>query len=313
MKQVVIKCGDHLLESWVTNMTRLLPDSEFQVLPYNSSEIVSKDVKYVIGWRPDAHWVNQFSNIRALVSIGSGVDHIINLEDLRSDIPVIRTVSPDLIQRMREYVAMCVLAWHRQLIPILEANETHRWDRFAVGTSSDIHVGIMGYGSMGKASAETLAALGYQVSIWAKSARTKEPFPYFHGDEALAEFARNCDVVVCLLPLTTETENILNYEFMSLMKPGGCLINAARGGHLVDEDVIKATSDGTLSMAFLDGLREEPMGPESPLWDAPNVVITCHSAAYISPEAGPRIIAENIRKFDAGKPVGPMYDQSKGF
>jgi glyoxylate/hydroxypyruvate reductase A len=100
---------------------------------------------------------------------------------------------------------------------------------------------------------------------------------------------------------------------MSTMRRGGCLVNAARGGHLVDDDVIRATSDGTLSLAFVDGLRQEPLGEDSPLWDAPGVIVTCHSAAYISPDAGPRIIAANIERFDAGEVVSPMYDPGRGF
>ena len=277
-RQVVIKCGDALLESWVKNMSSLLPN-DFQVLPYNSDEIAPSNVAYIIGWKPDAHWINTFPSLRALVSIGSGVDHIANLADLRADVPVIRTVSPDLIQRMREYVAMCVLAWHRQLVPIIETNRKHKWDRFAVDVAGSVHVGVMGYGSMGKAVAATLASLGYAVSVWADSEREGLPFKYYRGRGQLYEFAAECDVVVCL----------------------------------VDDDVIRATSDGTLSLAFVDGLRQEPLGEDSPLWDAPGVIVTCHSAAYISPDAGPRIIAANIERFDAGEVVSPMYDPGRGF
>src|SRR4051812_40648871 len=95
--QVVgIKCGDHLVPGWVENMTRLLP--EFEIEPYWGSFDDSR-VSYVIGWCPDARWVNGFPNLKALVSIGSGVDHIVHLDELRETIPVIRTLSPDLVQR----------------------------------------------------------------------------------------------------------------------------------------------------------------------------------------------------------------------
>lgn len=311
-RQVIIKCGDAILDSWVTNMRALLPD-EFDVVPYSSSDVDPPAVAYIIGWRPDARWVNEFPNVRALISIGSGVDHIANLPDLRGDVPVIRTVSPDLVQRMREYVAMCVLAWHRQLLPILAANRDHRWDRFAVDVAGSIRVGILGYGSMGSAAASALASLGYHVSVWAASPRDDQSFDYYHGPDQLLAFAGQCDVAICLLPLTPETTNILDYRFMSAMRHGGCLINAARGGHVVDGDLIRAAQEGTISFAFLDGLRDEPLGPTSPLWDVPNIIVTCHSASYISPDAGPRIIAANLLKFDAGERVEPMYDPRRGY
>ena len=307
---VVIKCGDLLLEAWVANMTRLLP--EFEILPYNKV-IEPEAVRYIIGWCPDARWINQFPKLKAVVSIGSGVDHIEHLSELRSDLPLIRTVAPDLVQRMREFVALCVLAWHRQFVSIFEHNETREWRRFAVGTADTVRVGIMGYGSMGRTAADVLSAIGYDVSVWASSPRPEVKFDYFHGSDKLGEFAKRLDVLICLLPLTSATEGILNYELMSKIRPGGCVINLGRGAHLVDNDLFRLLDNGHLSAAFVDGLRAEPLPSDSPLFDQKNVVVTFHSAAYISPETGPVIIAENIRKFDAGEEVSPMYDRTKGY
>jgi glyoxylate/hydroxypyruvate reductase A len=312
MKQIIIKCGDSLLNSWVTNMSNLLP--EFKILPYNASEaIVLQDVSYVIGWCPDALWVNTFPHIKGLVSIGSGVDHILNLEQLRTEIPVLRTVSSDLVQRMREFISMCVLSWHRQLLQIMETNRIKKWDRFAVSIASEITVGIMGYGGMGKAVAELLSHIGYNICIWANSHRSDEPYMYFSGKPSIKEFAGNCDIIVCLLPLTKETKYILNYDLFSSMRRGGCLINAGRGLHLNEQELEKAMQENLLSHAFLDCLYPEPLPKDAFAWTIKNTTITCHSAAYISPESGPKIIANNIRAYEKNQFTGPMYNQKLGY
>ena len=312
MKQVVIKCTDHLLGSWVANMSELLPD--FHVLPYNASSLIQpQDVCYVIGWCPDALWVNSFPKAKCLVSIGSGVDHIINLGQLRQEIPVLRTISPELSQRMREFVAMCVLAWHRELLPILEANKEKKWDRFAVPTAFEKTVGIMGYGGMGKAVAELLSFIGYDVCVWARSLRTNEPYKYYFGKDSIEDFAKNCDVIVCLLPLTKDTIGILNYSLFSSMKKGGCIINVGRGLHLSEQDLERAMQDNLLSHAFLDCLHTEPLPTDAFAWTIRNSTITCHSAAFISPEVGARIIADNIVEFERGLYEGPFYNPDLGY
>ena len=312
MKQIIIKCGDRVLNSWVTNMSSLLP--EFQLLPYNASDQINpSEVSYVIGWCPDALWVNSFPKVKGLVSIGSGVDHIINLDQLRAEISVLRTVSPDLIQRMKEFISMCVLSWHRQLLPILKAHNNKKWDRFAVPTAAEKTIGIMGYGGMGKAVAELLSFIGYNVCVWANSPRSDEPYKYFHGRESLLEFAQCCDVVVCLLPLTKETKGILDYELFRSIKKGGCLINVGRGLHLNETDLEKAMQEGLLSHAFLDCVNSEPLPPDAFAWTIKNTTVTCHSAAYISAEAGPKIIANNIHLFEKNQFYGPVYNSKLGY
>ncbi len=307
---VVIKCGAHLVDAWVKNMSQLLPNFEIQRW---DGDYQNDSVEYVIGWCPDAIWINQFTNIKAAISIGSGVDHILNLKKLREDIPLIRTVSPDLIQRMREFVTLCVLAWHRQFPAILENNKERQWKRFAVDTADCIRVGVMGFGGMGQTVAEALSFMGYRVSVWASKKRENLAYDYYYGDDMLESFATGCDAMICVLPLTDQTENILNKNLLSKIKPGGCLINVGRGSHLVDDDLVELIQNGHLSAAFLDGFREEPLPMSSKFWDERNIYITCHSASYISPEAGPRIIAENIKRFDRGEKGLLFYDKMTGY
>ena len=311
MKQIVVKCGRSVIDAWVNNLAHLLP--EFQVLPYTSERVVPADVLYTVGWKPDALWVNSFPNVKALAAIGSGVDHIENLSQLREGVPVLRTVSPDLAQKMTEFVSMCLLSWHRGLPDMIEANARHEWRVFDAPLASDRTIGIMGYGRMGTKVSAALSALGFQLKIWSKSQREGLAYPYYYGAEQLHEFAHGCDVLVCLLPLTRETEGIIDYALLKQLNPGGCLINAARGSHLKEEDLFRALDEKWLSNAYLDVLSKEPMPANDPIWQRKNIIITYHCAAYISAEAGAEIIAGNIRAYELGGYKGPVYNPALGY
>ncbi|HLP80862.1 MAG TPA: NAD(P)-dependent oxidoreductase, partial [Nitrosomonas sp.] len=175
---VAIKVGDHLIEQWVVKMSELLPEFSFSSW-HDAPE--KESVEYVIGWCPDARWINTFPNLKAVVSVGSGVDHIVHLDEMREGIPVIRTVSDDLVQRVREFVALCVLSWHRHFPQIMENNKTGEWKRFTMETSDSFRIGVMGYGSMGKAAAQVLSSLDYNVSVWAASPRQVTEYDYYWG------------------------------------------------------------------------------------------------------------------------------------
>ena len=311
MKQIVVKCGRSVVDAWVNNLANLLP--EFQVLAYTSERIVPEDVTYTVGWKPDVLWVNSFPNVKALAAIGSGVDHIANLSQLKAGVPVLRTVSPDLAQKMTEFVTMCALSWHRNLPDMIEANAKREWRVFDAPLASERTIGIMGYGRMGTMVSAALAALGFRLKIWSKSPREGLPYPYYYGAEQLHTFAQGCDMLVCLLPLTQETEGIIDYNLLKQLNRGGCLINAARGSHLIEADLFRALDEQWLSNAYLDVLSKEPMPADDPIWSRKNIIITYHCAAYISAEAGAEIIAGNIRSYELGNYQGPVYNPSLGY
>ena len=311
MKQIVVKCGRSVVDDWVNNISNLLP--EFQVLAFSSDRIQPEEVAYAVGWKPDARWVNTFPNIKALAAIGSGVDHIANLSELREGVPVLRTVSPDLAQKMTEFVAMCALSWHRSLPAMIESNAVREWKVFDAPLAGDRTIGIMGYGRMGTKVTAALSALGFQLKIWSKSPREDMPYPYYHGMEQLHAFASGCDMLVCLLPLTSETEGIIDYNLLKQLNAGGCLINAARGSHLVEADLFRALDEKWLSNAYLDVLSKEPMPAADPIWERKNIIITYHCAAYISAQAGAEIIAGNIRSYELGGYKGPVYNPALGY
>lgn len=307
---ILVKAGPTNTDDWVDNLKPLL--NGFEIKRWDGL-YDPESVEYVIGWMPNALWANQFPNLKALISIGSGVDHIKHLKDFRSDVPIIRTVSDDLIQRMKEFVVASILYWHRRLPEMAKNQRNAKWVKYTAPIASELKIGVLGFGSMGQSASAALANIGYQVSVWANSPRSNVNFDYYFGNDQLASFGKDLDAVICMLPNTPSTQGILSSSLFDFMKDGACVINVGRGVHLNEPDLIRSIEAGRIETAVLDVFDKEPLPEDSPLWTIPNILISSHSAAYISPDAGPKIIASNIVKFDSGGEVGPIYDPQKGY
>lgn len=309
-KLILVKAGPTNTDQWVDNLQLLL--TEFEVQRWDSV-FEPSDVEYVVGWMPNALWANQFPNLKALVSIGSGVDHIKHLDQFRTDVPIIRTVSDDLVERMKEFVVTSVLLWHRRVLEMVSNQRRKVWHKYTAPLASEIRVGIMGFGSMGRQAATALADLGYRVSVWANSPRAEVEFDYYFGKDQLNDFVSGLDALVCMLPNTPETSRILSKSLFDRLNDGACVINVGRGAHLEEQDLLDAISQGKIKNTVLDVFDEEPLPGDSPLWENQQILISSHSAAYIAPDLGPKIISENILRFEHGGYTGPIYDPKKRY
>lgn len=312
MKQqtILLKLADYPVDIWLEPLQHLMP--HHRVLPWDA-DVPPQDVDFVIGWMPDAHWVNSFPNLKALMSVGSGVDHIKHLTDLRPDIPVYRNVSPNLAQRMKEFVVAMLMAWHRRYEDIRAAQAKADWQQFMAPLASEVTVGIMGYGQMGQAASAALAFLGYDVRVWARSPKALDDVQYFHGTDGFEAFNQGLDALICLIPLTPETENIINGQSLGRLNDGALLLNCARGGHVVNDDVLTALDSGKLGFAVLDVFRQEPLDGDHPFWAHEKVLVTGHTSGYVSPTEGPALLAEMIHSFVDGTITVPLYDSQKGY
>ncbi|UCH76065.1 MAG: glyoxylate/hydroxypyruvate reductase A [Rhodospirillales bacterium] len=291
-------------------MQRLLPEFDCRLWEDPGDP---EDVEYAVVWRPPPGGLKRFPNLKCIVSIGAGVDHIYADPELPPDIPIIRTVGTDLRQRMREYVMLHVLRFHRRL-PEFEAQQaTASWDQHITPPAPDRRVGVMGLGNMGRACAEALAYLGFDTAGWSRSQKRLAGITGFHGPDALDGFLSQSEILVNLLPLTPRTDGILNAALFEKLPEGACIVNAGRGEHLIEEDLIPALDCGRLGGATLDVFREEPLPPDHPFWAHPKILVTPHVASLIDPLAGGRLIAENLRRFIRGDPVPDMVDLKKGY
>ena len=274
-------------------------------------------IHYVLAWRPPAEAFANLPNLKAVFSLGAGVDHVVGNEAL-PDVPIVRVVDPDLTTRMTEWVTLQVLLHHRQHLAYARQQAAHQWRELRQPVANDVRVGIMGLGELGRDAAEVLARLGFQVAGWSRSAKDIPGIETFHGDEGLTAFLGRTDILVVLVPLTPETRGILNASvFDRLAKDGALggavLINGGRGGLQVADDILAALDDGRLVGASLDVFEPEPLPAESPFWSHPRVVLTPHVAASSEASVLADGIHQQILDFEAGKPLVNLVDVARGY
>ena len=309
-KKAVIKVGGARATWWKEHMSGLLPAMEV----FLADDPMDKDaIEYAIVWKPDPGWLKTFPNLKCIVSIGAGIDHILCDPELPGNLPIIRTTGEDLSARMREYVTLHVLRLHRRLPEVEGAQPQREWRQIVEPPAHERKVGIMGLGNLGADCARTLAAIGFDVAGWARSPKTIDRVTCFAGDAERKAFLARSEILVCMLPLTPETEGILNAELFSLLPEGAKVINVARGQHLVEDDLLAAMNLGQVAAATLDVFHQEPLPDDHLFWDHPDILVTPHIASLIDPVAGGERIAENLKRFIAGDEIDNLVAPGKGY
>lgn len=270
-------------------------------------------VTYAVVWKPATGIFLPFPNLKAIVSLGAGIDHVLADVQLPRQIPIIRTVGTDLTQRMREYVALHALRHHRDMPTIAANQREQRWEQLVVPPATARRVGVMGLGNLGGTAASTLASLGFESLGWSRTRREIAGVTTYAGDGELEAFLSHCDILVCLLPLTPATTGILDAALFAGLPRGASLINAARGPHLIDDDLLAALDSGQLSHATLDVFHSEPLPRDHPFWTHPRVTVTPHIASLIDAPTGSRIVAANIERFEATGHVDDLANAERGY
>jgi glyoxylate/hydroxypyruvate reductase A len=259
-----------------------------------------------------------FKNLKALFNLGAGVDALLADKTIPAHLPIVRAVSPDLTGRMVEYVTLHVLAIHRRMRDLSEAQRARIWATPDQPAAREVRVGILGLGELGRASASVLFALGFQVMGWSRRPQSVDGVISFSGPDGLDAMLAKTDILVALLPLTPETRGILNAGLFRKLARDGVLgapeiINAGRGGLQIEADILKALDDGTLGGATLDVFTQEPLPGDHPLWSHPKVTLTPHNAADSDPDILAGEIAKQIRAFEAGQSLKGLIDRAQSY
>ncbi|EEX14892.1 putative 2-hydroxyacid dehydrogenase GhrA [Citreicella sp. SE45] len=295
---------------WVDMLAEMLPGWTVKALDAVTDPA---EVEYAVVWRPRTGDIAKFPNLKAVVSIGAGIDHVLADSELPEGVPIIRTVGDDLTQRMREYVALHVLRHHRDMPRQLQAQAEKDWHAIVVPVAPNRTVGVMGLGNLGAAAAQTLSALGFNTRGWSRSPKDIAGVETFAGPEGMDAFLDGCEILVNLLPLTEQTTGILNAELFGKLAEGACLINCARGPHLVDADLLEALESGQIKQATLDVFHIEPLPAEHQFWDHPAITVTPHVASQIDAVTGGRIIAANLKTFEETGTCADLADAKRGY
>ena len=276
-----------------------------------------KAVRYIFVWKPKPNAFDGLDNLKAVFSLGAGVDALLKHPKL-PQVPVVRFVDDDLSQRMSDYVVAHVTMHHRQFSRFQADQKARRWAQVYPPAAQETTVGIMGMGVLGQDAAARLRPLGFSLRSWSRTPKSVEGVENFIGADQLDAFLSGTDILVNLLPLTPETTGILNYETFGKLRRGGLaggpvIVNAARGGHQKEADIVRALGDGTLGAASLDVFEIEPLPADSPLWDIENCYITPHIAAISSEASGVRSFSAILKAHEQGEPLINVVDRTRGY
>jgi glyoxylate/hydroxypyruvate reductase len=297
-------------ETWTDHLRRLMPDLDIRTAVDDAG---TSDITYCVAWKPKPESLRRLPNLKVVFSMGAGVDGIVADPTYPRHVPLARVVDDTLSQAMTEYVVLHVLYWHRRQHDLHALQGVKKWRQLAPPRADAVKVGILGFGVLGQAAARALKALNYRLSGWSASPKEVDGVRTFHGADGLQPFLAQSDILVCLLPLTVDTRGILSAKTFAHLPNGACVINCARGGHLVEGDLIHALDSGGLRGATLDVFQIEPLPDTSPLWAHPKVVVTPHAAAMTDPESFMRNVASTIRRMDEGLPPENLVDFARGY
>lgn len=301
--------ADDPAEEWRAELTARMPGLEVRIWPDVGDPA---DIEVALVWRAPPGELARYPNLKAILSLGAGIEWLIG-DPTVPDVPIARMVDPSLTRTMTEYVFLAVLRHHREFDRFEREQRARRWAYRFPPQAADRRVGIMGLGELGAAAARALARHGFQVAGWSRTPKAIDGVTSHAGRAALAGFLHRTDILVCLLPLTADTQGILDAETFAALPHGAAVINVARGAHLVEADLLAALDSGHLGGATLDVFREEPLPPESPLWAHPKILITPHVASYCVPSTAADGVVDNIRRALAGEPLRHQVDRTRGY
>lgn len=271
-------------------------------------------IDVVLAWKPASGIFPQLKNLKLTQSLGMGVDHIIKCPDLLRDVPIARIIDTDMSVQMSEYSLYGTLTAFRKFHIYQQQQNAGKWLPRSRNFHEDFKIGILGLGELGSAVATSLYQNGFtNLRGWSKSPKSITGVQSFAGDEHLIEFATGLDVLICLLPLTKETMNILNIDLFAKLNEGAYLINPARGEHLVEQDLLMAFEKGYLSGALLDVFREEPLPADHPFWQESRIELTPHIAAETNPRTASEQVINNIQRVKQNLPALNLIDLSKEY
>jgi glyoxylate/hydroxypyruvate reductase A len=303
-------CVGAKAEPWVAGLREALPgDHVTEWVPG------APPADYAVVWSPPQQFLDEQPQLKALFNIGAGVDALLKLR-LPPQATVIRLDDAGMSVQMAEYVSHAVIRHFREFDGYEADIRSSKWSYRKPNLRADFPVGIMGLGVLGERVARTLLQFDFPVNGWSRSPRTMEGIRCFSGEAGMRDFLAATRVLVCLLPLTPQTENILNQETLSKLRPGAYVINVARGAHLVDEDLIALINSGHIAGATLDVFRTEPLPAEHAFWKHPKISITPHTSARTLREETIAQIAGKIRAVESGTPISSLagvVDPKKGY
>lgn len=308
---ILLSTKSTAMAAWRDALLAIDPGLDIRMFP-DAGE--PSDIEAAVCWNShDMAELRRYPNLKLLVSMGAGVDHLLRPPGPPPGVPVARLKDERLTSAMGEWVLLNVLRFHRQ-DPEYRAQQVARvWRELPAPDTAARRVGFLGLGQLGTHAAGLVGALGFPVLGWTRTPRNVPGVQCFAGADGLRAMLAQTDIVVCLLPLTPDTRGIINRETLALLPSGAHLINAARGGHVVADDLLAALDSGHIAGAALDVFEPEPLPETHPFWTHPKVLVWPHASSITIPRSAAPQVVENIRRMREGRPLMNLVDPSTGY
>lgn len=295
---------------WREQLIKLYPGLDVRIYPDDGKK---EDIEFALAWNPPKGVFTSYPNLKCIASTGAGVDHIIKDASIPEDVKISRVIDQRLTKDMTAYILTYILAFMRSSAKYKNQQDRGYWQRYQYRVPESTRIGIMGMGELGRHLAQKLLTLGFPVAGWARSPKANLNVQIYTGEDQFKEFLRDVKILVCLLPLTEETRDILSKNTFNQLSEGAYLINVARGEHLVEKDLLEALEQGQLAGACLDVFRTEPLPADHPFWANEKITITPHVASITSVQNVAPQILENYRRMLAGQPLLNEVSRDRGY
>lgn len=308
---VLYFCSNDTDNHILSTLQAALPNHRIDVWPHCENKA---GIDSAIVWQPPVDFFDDLVNLKQILSISAGVDHLLNHSGLPNGVDIVRLTDAGMAEPMAQFVLYGVLHAQRQMNALAQAQRNKQW-RHDLGPlpAEHFHVGILGAGELSSVVAQRLVNNGYKVSCWSRTEKQLDNITHFSGKQGLDVLLPTVNALVCLLPLTNETHGILDALLLSKLPQNAFLINPGRGDHVNEQALLKALNSGHLSGALLDVFCTEPLPESHPFWSHPNIIITPHVAAPIDASGAVKQIVESLQLLEAGEKPRGLVNREFGY
>ena len=308
--RILLYRGDGVIAPWARDFAQALPQAE-TVVWEEGKELPPCD--YAVLWAPSPALLGELAQVKAIFLMGAGVDAILKFGDVLPEVPVIRLGDAGMGEQMAEYAAYAVLRYFRRFDEYERQGREGLWHPLAPRKKEEFTVGVLGLGKLGLPVVQALRQLGFPVRGWSRSPKDLPGIDCYAGMEALDDFLSGTQVLVCMLPLTPDTNNLLDRARLSQLPEGAYVVNVARGALVAEPDLLALIKSGHIAGATLDVFRNEPLPAPHPFWSEPRITITPHISALTIREEAVRQIAHKITLLEQGEHVADVVDRKRGY